>query len=149
MISKLRREVGSGFEYYSEVVIPIESNNFKFNINICYEELLTNPREKDIWDLFIRIVDEEGIEIDLPLSPNNNIRDQKYIASSRIATLFVNSFGTYSLWVNLNKQFNNSATNVAILGTCFSRNAFNSSDYFNPQYKKNYINVYIHNFIHL
>ncbi|PGD05772.1 DUF6270 domain-containing protein [Bacillus toyonensis] len=142
LISKLRREVGSSFEYYSEVVIPIESNNLKFNINISYEELLTNPREKDIWDLFIRIVDEKGIEIDLPLSPKNNIRDQKYIASSRIATLFVNSLGTYSLWINLNKQFNNSATNVAILGTCFSRNAFNSSDYFNPQYKKLYKCIY-------
>ncbi|MFD3445598.1 DUF6270 domain-containing protein [Microbacteriaceae bacterium 4G12] len=135
LVSKQRREAGTGFEYYTIFEKLIVVNEKGFDINVSFDELIQHSKEKDILNLYIRCKNSMGQQIDLPLLARNK---DKIMASNRKASLFVNGFGNYSIWINVNRQFNDNVTNIAVLGTCYSRNAFNTTDYFNPSYKKLY-----------
>ncbi|MEJ3737460.1 DUF6270 domain-containing protein [Bacillus tropicus] len=133
IVSKLRRELGESFEYYTVFEKRIEVNEKKFEVNVSFDNLIQSAKEKDILDLCIRCENSTGQPIEFPLFANN----KEKIGTSK-AALFVNGSGNYSIWINVNRQANEKVTNVAVLGTCYSRNAFNTIDYFNPKYKKLY-----------
>ncbi|MEK5502717.1 DUF6270 domain-containing protein [Bacillus sp. FSL M8-0168] len=133
IVSKQRREVGTAFEHYTVFEKRIGMSGNLFDVTVSFEDLIQFAKEKDILDLFIRCENTAGEKIDLPLFAKNKDK----IVSSK-AALFTNGFGNYSIWVNVNRQFNENVTNIAVLGTCYSRNAFNTMDYFNPGYKKLY-----------
>ncbi|MED0987047.1 DUF6270 domain-containing protein [Bacillus paramycoides] len=133
IVSKLRREVGTSFEYYTVFEKSIEVNEKSFDINVSIDDLIQSSKEKDILDLCIRCENALGHQIDLPLFSKN----KEKIGTSK-AALFVNGSGNYSIWINVDRQPNEKVTNIAVLGTCYSRNAFNTIDYFSPKYKKLY-----------
>lgn len=71
--------------------------------------------------------------------PKNYLR----ISNDFIGKLYKNGRGSISIYVKQNvTNPDESGAKIAVLGTCFSRNAFNSSDYFNPDYKKYFNCVY-------
>ncbi|WP_342490933.1 DUF6270 domain-containing protein [Bacillus sp. FSL R5-0422] len=136
LVSKLRGEVADSFEYFNENEKAISTtDNLTFDIKVSIAELISNFKDRDIWDLFIRYRQDNELFYDIPLSSNNN---QKLSSSNKRVTLFVNGSQSYSIWVNVDRAPGDNLTNVAVLGTCYSRNAFNTSDYFNPYYKKLY-----------
>lgn len=51
---------------------------------------------------------------------------------------YVNGQGHFSFYFIDSNKHQHDAVKVAVLGSCFSRNPFNSTSYFNPSYKKNY-----------
>ncbi|MDA1476333.1 DUF6270 domain-containing protein [Bacillus changyiensis] len=136
LVSKLRREAGTTFEYYTVMEKEIINHHDQFNIDVAFHELLKDPRDKDIWDLFVRCENKKtGFYFDMPLKAQNK---NKFISQDGKAALFVNGFGHYSIWVNIDRNYSNNVTKIAVLGTCYSRNAFNTREYFNPTYKKLY-----------
>lgn len=136
LISKKRRQIGTFFEYTQEREVKIDINGDEFFINTEFDKLYRDIEYTDIWDLYVREYDGED-EI-YPLYANNEDKNKKYISKEKEATLFVNNGDKYSIWGNFAKRNDNGAISIAVLGTCFSRNPFNSSDYFNPTYKKIY-----------
>lgn len=133
IVSKIRREIGASFEHYTVFEKTIEVNEKSFDVNVSFDDLIQSSKEKDILDLCIRCEDSVGRQIDFPLSGKNKDK-----IATRKSALFVNSSGNYSIWMNVDRQANEKVTNIAVLGTCYSRNAFNTTDYFNPKYKKLY-----------
>lgn len=136
LVSKLRGKVADNFEYFNEFENEISTDdNLTFDIKVSLAELIPNFKDKDIWDLFIRCRQDGEFCYDIPLSSNSK---QKIMSTNKKVTLFVNGSHSYSVWVNVDRGPRDNLTNIAILGTCYSRNAFNTSDFFNPYYKKLY-----------
>ncbi len=133
ILSKLRRELGNSFYYHTVFEKPIEVKNQTFEADILFDDLIKIANEKDILDLCIQCEDTNGYKVDLFLSAENKDK----IGNTK-AAVFVNGSGNYSIWINVDRSPEERVTNIAVLGTCYSRNPFNSTDYFNPKYKKLY-----------
>ncbi|KYG37107.1 DUF6270 domain-containing protein [Bacillus gaemokensis] len=150
LVIKRRERVGNGYEYYAETLYKLENKNEKFTVQINKKDILNKHilRDKEVWDFFVRVKTDKNNESDLQLDVSKQLKNEfsyfdiKSIDKSMKAKLFINGLSKLSLYVAEGKNTNKDAIKVAVLGTCFSRNAFNSSPYFNPNYKKIYNCVY-------
>lgn len=147
LVIKRREKTGNGYEYYEEFVYGLEESGplyvARINKNsLSHKHIL---RDKEVWDFFIRLKLDNN-ESDLQLDISKQYKgDFSYFdicctEKNMKGKLFINGSSQLSLYTIDGK--NRCAVKVAVLGTCFSRNAFNSSQYFNPDYKKIYDCVY-------
>lgn len=71
------------------------------------------------------------------ISCNENIETDYFnIADGYKVKFFKNGGNRLSVYMLFDSNKDADTLNIAVLGTCFSRNAFNSSAFFNPDYKK-------------
>lgn len=142
LVIKRRCSVGKDFEYHDEEVYEMELNDKQLTVRLPKQKLLSihHVRPDETWDFFIRLKDANLHQADLHIDiPNEVKRAFPYFELSESAykaKLFVNGASRLSLYVSKALRINNNAAKVAVLGTCFSRNAFNSTQYFNPGYKE-------------
>ena len=75
----------------------------------------------------------------------SNLQKYKYfnLNNELSCKFYKNGRNAISIYIKeIAKNTNDKAIKIAVLGTCFSRNAFNSIDFFNPNYKKYFDCVY-------
>ncbi|MEH7116848.1 DUF6270 domain-containing protein [Neobacillus vireti] len=146
LVFKKRTTIGKQFEYFTEKVIPLPILNNYFKAELSVSEFFKEEviRQGDVWDIFLRVTTMDGKKMDVTAAPSVEIKKVNFeyeVLESNPTVRFkpyVNGQGTYSFFfIDANKR-QKDAVNVAVLGSCFSRNPFNSSNYFNPGYKKNY-----------
>ncbi|MBC1251594.1 DUF6270 domain-containing protein [Listeria welshimeri] len=139
LVIKRRDNKAKLFEYYFEQVFPIKKGLLKSETIISRNEFLTGNinKENGIWDFFIRSTGEPDLPIFIP-----NTVD---LSKNKYHDVFDNPFqarilknGAQNLSINTipAPESNNNPLKIAVMGSCFSRNAFNSSRYFNPDYKR-------------
>ena len=145
VVVKRRSYVGSKFEYYDTVFFEVERADNSYCAWISKSSILHSHvlRIDETWDFFVRVKNEAGhtadLHIDVPQEKKENYnyfpvtgkQDKEFKAK-----LFVNGASRLSLYVADAQKLGKSPIKVAVLGTCFSRNAFNSGPYFNPGYKE-------------
>ncbi|MFJ7683421.1 DUF6270 domain-containing protein [Peribacillus butanolivorans] len=146
LIIKKRYTVGKENIYYTEKVSHLSLLNAHFQAELSVTELLNDEviHHGDVWDMFVRLTTLDGRIIDVMVKPLEDLKKEKFtyeIMSSNPSYKFkpyVNGLGNFSLYfIDSNKPSHN-AVKIAVLGSCFSRNPFNSTNYFNPTYKQNY-----------
>ncbi|RXZ01669.1 DUF6270 domain-containing protein [Fictibacillus sp. S7] len=145
IVLKKRYMFGKEIGYYSEKPHEIPLINGQFQAELPVGELLADEvlRHKDVWDIFVRLTTLSKNTIDIVLRAERKIKDVVFTYEIMNNTLYrgkpyINGKGNISFYlIDSNKQQPDSVK-VAVLGSCFSRNPFNSNSYFNPGYKKNY-----------
>ncbi|RPJ98715.1 hypothetical protein BSBH6_04244 [Bacillus subtilis] len=152
LVIKRRMKLANQFEYYNEIMYPlIKLDHTKYCFVINKNEFLSNQvlKGNTVWDTFLRSFDEDGSYYDEELLVDKQIKNHKfeyfYVSSSgqKInVKFFVNGRSLLSIYISNRNRVNSNATKIAVLGTCFSRNAFNTREYFNPNYKQYYECVY-------
>ncbi|MFV5938105.1 DUF6270 domain-containing protein [Mammaliicoccus sciuri] len=132
-IVKREREANP-FNYKSYVMKEVEVATQ--SVKVSYNELVFDwLKEGDNLDVLVgnSLNTAHFVEI----NDNCNIYS-KYISLSNEfdGKFYINGRKALSIYIKKKtKKVSEHATKVAVLGTCFSRNAFNTSDYFNPEYK--------------
>ncbi|MCD8807850.1 hypothetical protein K1Y25_01100 [Mammaliicoccus sciuri] len=132
-IVKREREANP-FNYKSYVMKEVEVATQ--SVKVSYNELVFDwLKEGDNLDVLVgnSLNTAHFVEI----NDNCNIYS-KYISLSNEfdGKFYINGRKALSIYIKKKtKKVSEHATKVAVLGTCFSRNAFNTSDYFNPVYK--------------
>ncbi|MBO4540335.1 MAG: hypothetical protein J5781_08645, partial [Clostridia bacterium] len=128
-------------------IIELETNGKSFFIPSS--DLFKGKSEKgrEIWDVAIRCEKIGYIFIDA-----DDINDDYCDKDSLIAYKPFNSDGYLSIWTMEGENKNGNKIKVAILGSCYIKEAFHSLDFTNPDYKRFYDNVLVgfhHSFISL
>ncbi|HEM1641554.1 TPA: teichoic acid biosynthesis protein, partial [Listeria monocytogenes] len=101
-------------------------------------EFLSGPinRADATWDFFLRSANMPDLPI---LAPNTidfsssgffNVANNEFMAQ-----LTRNDSNNLACLTAVAPKIKQDITKIAVMGTCFSRNAFNSSPFFNPDYK--------------
>lgn len=139
LVIKRRDSKAKLFEYYIEQVFPIKKGLLKVGTTISRDTFLTGNvnKENGIWDFFIRSTGQP----DLPIF----VLDTVDLTKNKYHDVFKNPFqariiknGAKNLSISTipAPEANNNPLKIAVMGSCFSRNAFNSKPYFNPDYKR-------------
>lgn len=130
-----KRERGANpFNYksYIKTKINIANQSIKVYYNSLKFDWLKNGDNLDIL-IGTSLKDAKFIGV------NNKFElDNEYftITNKFDGKIYKNGRNALSVYIKQKTKMNNiNSTKVAILGTCFSRNAFNTSEYFNPEYK--------------
>ncbi|EBF5182173.1 teichoic acid biosynthesis protein [Listeria monocytogenes] len=139
LVSKRRDNKAKLFEYYFEQVFPIKKGLLKSETIISRNEFLAGNinKENGIWDFFIRSTDQPDLPIFIPdtidLSKNkfHKVANQPFLAR-----IIKNGAKNLSITTNPAPESNANPIKIAVMGSCFSRNAFNSKPFFNPDYKR-------------
>ena len=130
----LRQRQGNMFDYQVLTTLPL----FEGDARLSDETLNIQQylKEGDNLDLLVGKTEEKAAYVSL--AEDVSLTQAKVQLTPHIqGTMYVNGRGALSLYLrSKTKTADDSATRIAVLGTCFSRNALNSSDYFNPQYKR-------------
>lgn len=108
--------------------------NFRFNTAL----LLRNycQTQKEIWDVVLILEDGNYV----PIVAGDIVFD--YVENDGIIEYkFFNSEGFLSIWTKYNDAINAHRKKIAILGSCYIKEAFHSLDFTNPDYKLFYDNV--------
>ncbi|EOQ19531.1 hypothetical protein KOY_01831 [Bacillus cereus VDM021] len=146
IVLKKRYTANGELVYFEEKAQMLNILNSCFEINLNVPELLKDQkiRHKDIWDVFVRLTTFDGRTVDVELSPEKQIEIYKctyeMMRENREWNFkpYVNGNKSFSIYFVESGKLSEDAIEIAVLGSCFSRNAFNSRDYFNPGYKKHY-----------
>ncbi|EIQ6109475.1 teichoic acid biosynthesis protein [Listeria monocytogenes] len=139
LVSKRRDNKAKLFEYYFEQVFPIKKGLLKSETIISRNEFLAGNinKENGIWDFFIRSTDQPDLPIFIPdtidLSKN---KFHKVVNQPFLARIIKNGAKNLSITTNPAPESNANPLKIAVMGSCFSRNAFNSKPFFNPDYKR-------------
>ena len=144
LIIKRKMKVANRYEYYDIALLSNVESYDNISITIDKDNLLSNYtlRENESWDFFVRVRNKEMQHVDLFIDVPSGIKKEfKYFNltdnNHRLKSkLLVDDSSKLSLYIVDKNEVKENSVKVAVLGTCFSRNAFNSSDYFNPDYKK-------------
>jgi hypothetical protein len=147
MYLKRRISINGYYQYFEEILIPseIEGNLFRCTIRL---EMIKNSNinlEGALWDLCISNIDREGNEVSVNLSPNPDGQYKKIIffrIGSDTFKLYVNGVNQYTLCRHDPTVEERNYVKIAVLGSCFSRGAFKSIPYFNPNYSTTFQCVY-------
>lgn len=139
LVSKRRDNKAKLFEYYFEQVFPIKKGLLKSETIISRNEFLAGNinKENGIWDFFIRSTNQPDLPIFIPdtidLSKNkfHKVANQPFLAR-----IIKNGAKNLSITTNPAPESNANPLKIAVMGSCFSRNAFNSKPFFNPDYKR-------------
>ncbi|EJH4942342.1 teichoic acid biosynthesis protein [Listeria monocytogenes] len=139
LVIKRRDYKAALFEYYIEQVYPIKRGLMKTGTTISRQEFLSDNinKENGIWDFFIRSTDQPDLPIFIPdtidLSKNkfHKVANQPFLAR-----IIKNGAKNLSITTNPAPESNANPLKIAVMGSCFSRNAFNSKPFFNPDYKR-------------
>ncbi|WP_436854890.1 DUF6270 domain-containing protein [Staphylococcus caeli] len=135
----LRNRQGNPFDFQQVKIFTPIQNKVIIPKRILYQIWL---KEGDNLELLIgdEFNTAKFIEFD-----KNVIKKYRYFTLNNELSykIYKNGRGTISIYIKeVAKNVSDKAIKIAVLGTCFSRNAFNSSDFFNPNYKKYFDCVY-------
>jgi hypothetical protein len=138
-VVKSRSNILEESEYYDEISFSLElKNNYLegvLNLNLFKSFFKTD----EIYDLFIRLFINDFF-IDIPFKANEDIKTNNTEINSfndLLVTLILDKSMNCSL-STITNNVKHQIVKIGVLGSCFSRTAFNSMDYFNPDYKKFY-----------
>ncbi|MBC6141312.1 teichoic acid biosynthesis protein [Listeria welshimeri] len=138
VVAKRADKKADTFEYNVEQTWPLKKILNKYSAQINKDNFLSGSLNKPDaqWDFFLRSANMP----DLPILVSDNIdfRSSELfdIAKKQFkAQLIKNDSNNLSCRTVSAPKIKQDLTKIAVLGTCFSRNAFNSSPYFNPDYK--------------
>ncbi|GGE54859.1 hypothetical protein GCM10011391_37310 [Pullulanibacillus camelliae] len=142
LVLKKQVKMGSGFEYFNAQLIPCEKRSDDFSFILEKSSLTNLPlRNNETWDLFIRFKNNEMQYIDSLITVTPEFKDDFsnfvfYNENNNYKLRLIQNKKRLSLIIDEYNCLEKDAIKIAVLGTCFSRNAFNSSNYFNPDYKR-------------
>lgn len=92
----------------------------------------------EIWDAYIQINDKF-----YPVFCDESIKTGYFVIDSGFKIcLFSSTEQRLSIYTHESDYAGDKKSNIAVLGTCFSRSVFKSDSYFNPDYKRFYDCVY-------
>lgn len=140
-----------GNELYSKftfcrIELPITVNNDTYVIDVIINELIEKYplRDKLIWDVFCEVEDTASNMTEcFALNVSNNLLPSNFeyykINDTFKGKPFVTKKMTLSFYVKkIVEQSLSGNIKIGVLGSCYSRNAFNSAMYYNPFYKEKY-----------
>ncbi|MHC5279164.1 DUF6270 domain-containing protein [Listeria kieliensis] len=136
-VLKRRDPKFSTFEYLEETIQPITKKFRSYTVKLSKKTLypLRTYQLDEKWDGFIRT--KEGL--DLPIFVSDEIEfDSKFDLVNEgkyRAQLMKNGMRNLTVRFALAPTVKQEPKKLVVMGTCFSRNAFNTSPYFNPDYK--------------
>ncbi|MGM0902870.1 MAG: DUF6270 domain-containing protein [Bacillota bacterium] len=147
IIFKQRNPVGKSDTYIVEASSPLDITGTVFSGAYKINEVL--PEEKinlgNLWDVFIGIKSLSGKVEEYPVVMAESYKKKNYgyyhfntEKTPKSIKPYINGLRGISLFFTDNNKIKKGPVKIAILGTCFSRNPFNSMPYFNPQYKDLY-----------
>ena len=152
LILKKRFKVGNEFTYFDGVHGELDMLSGKFTGQFALSTLLQNKLQtnEENWDIFIEIQTGANKHIDVPIVCDSSLDlafnekvsrgDQRLLIAPA-----VNKVKQVSLAVKKDHStFSSDVIRLAVLGSCFSRNAFESKSYFNPEYKQFYQCAFTH-----
>ncbi|WP_239256439.1 DUF6270 domain-containing protein [Listeria ilorinensis] len=139
LVIKRRDPKGKSFEYQTEKVFPIQKGLTTYTAIINLQQFTASSGYPQVerWDYFVRSTNKP----DFPLYVLNaeiiqKSRKMSVLNNRYTADLVRNGQGNLTAKLNPTAIVQpDKAKKIAVMGTCFSRNAFNSSHYFNPDYK--------------
>ncbi|MEH6958020.1 DUF6270 domain-containing protein [Neobacillus drentensis] len=135
---KKKFKVGNRVEYYEYKQLNFtnlsETNPIKLNISKLFEKYPTN--NKEVFELFLASVDKDKQEEEMKITYQLGKESLFLNENNKIIEVVFGECFSINTSPNMDSI---TPINIGVLGTCFSRNAFNSSEYFNPDYK-NYFN---------
>ncbi|MBC2252090.1 teichoic acid biosynthesis protein [Listeria welshimeri] len=139
LVIKRRDSKAKLFEYYIEQVFPIKKGLIKSGSIISRDKFLIDNVNKDngVWDFFVRSTNNPDLPIFIPT--NIDLSKNKYHSVFKNpfqARIIRNGANNLSISTIPASEQNSNPLKIAVMGSCFSRNAFNSKPYFNPDYKR-------------
>ncbi|HAK0908266.1 TPA: teichoic acid biosynthesis protein [Listeria monocytogenes] len=138
IVAKRADKKANTFEYNIEQVWPLKKGLTKYSAQINKNEFLTGPINKPdtTWDFFLRSASKPDLPISVPNTIDLSASEFFDIAGKEFkAQLTKNEFNNLACLTVVAPKIKEAVTKIAVMGTCFSRNAFNSSPFFNPDYK--------------
>ncbi|EDO0934087.1 teichoic acid biosynthesis protein [Listeria monocytogenes] len=138
IVAKRADKKANTFEYNVEQVWPLKKGLTKYSAQINKNEFLTGPINKPdtTWDFFLRSASKPDLPISVPNTIDLSSSEFFDIAGKEFkAQLTKNEFNNLACLTVVAPKIKEDVTKIAVMGTCFSRNAFNSSPFFNPDYK--------------
>ncbi|EHR7111643.1 teichoic acid biosynthesis protein [Listeria monocytogenes] len=138
IVAKRADKKANTFEYNVEQVWPLKKGLTKYSAQINKNEFLTGPINKPdtTWDFFLRSASKPDLPISVPNTIDLSSSEFFDIADKEFkAQLTKNEFNNLACLTVVAPKIKEDVTKIAVMGTCFSRNAFNSSPFFNPDYK--------------
>ncbi|MCA2501193.1 hypothetical protein JGY91_12865 [Staphylococcus xylosus] len=157
-------------DFKENLIITFNKLKEKLNLYTCVRNRQSNPFDFQIINVFkpnrnIVVIPKNelskywmknGDNIELLIGENLNSAkfiefeiDTKqkynyfYLSNDLSCKFYKNGRNAISIYIKeMVKNVGENAIKIAVLGTCFSRNSFNSMDFFNPNYKKNFNCVY-------
>lgn len=138
IVAKRADKKANTFEYNVEQVWPLKKGLTKYSAQINKNEFLTGPINKPdtTWDFFLRSASKPDLPISVPNTIDLSSSELFDIAGKEFkAQLTKNEFNNLACLTVVAPKIKEDVTKIAVMGTCFSRNAFNSSPFFNPDYK--------------
>lgn len=127
----VRSRQGNIFNYNNYLYFKIEDDS----VCITYDQLNSlSLIEDDNIDLLIG----ESLSNAVYITASKDLEKKDYfqINGNIAGKFYINGRKAISIYIKNSILPNNKVLKVAVLGTCFSRNALNTMDYFNPEYKK-------------
>ncbi|MBC1480267.1 DUF6270 domain-containing protein [Listeria seeligeri] len=139
LVIKRRDDKAKLFEYYIEQVFPIKQGLLKSSTTISRDTFLIGNinKENGIWDFFVRSTGQPDLPIFIPSTVD--LSKNKYhdiFKNPYQARIIKNGAKNLSISTIPGPESNSNPLKIAVMGSCFSRNAFNSKPYFNPDYKR-------------
>ncbi|WP_048627098.1 DUF6270 domain-containing protein [Listeria ivanovii] len=139
LVIKRRDSKAKLFEYYIEQIFPIKKGLLKHGTIISRDTFLTGNvnKENGVWDFFIRSTGNPDLPIFIPTTVD--LSKNKYhdvFKNPFQARVIKNGAKNLSIGTIPAPEQNSDPLKIAVMGSCFSRNAFNSKPYFNPDYKR-------------
>ncbi|WP_144534128.1 DUF6270 domain-containing protein [Bacillus pumilus] len=152
LLLKRRKKLGKDVEYFDELIYPLKRvDGHKWSLDQKKIEMFDTTIIKggEVWDVFIRSNCLNG-SIDRELMTDEKKykyafkyfeTESNFLKKSELK-FFTNGKSNLSLFISDRHVVGKKPIKIAVMGTCFSRNAFSSREYFNPGYKKKYECVY-------
>ncbi|EED2403634.1 teichoic acid biosynthesis protein [Listeria monocytogenes] len=138
IVAKRADKKANTFEYNIEQIWPVKKGLTKYSAQINKNEFLTGPINKPdtTWDFFLRSANKPDLPISVPSTIDLSASEFFDIAGKEFkAQLTKNEFNNLACLTVVAPKIKEDVTKIAIMGTDFSLNAFNSSPFFNPDYK--------------
>lgn len=123
------------FEYMDEIKLPLKLQGNYLNAVIDLKELDSFIKVDNSYDMFICLL-INNFRVDIPLKTTKKI-EANCIFNDLLIKLKLDESMNCSLYA-ITHQAKYRTVKIGVLGSCFSRTAFNSMEYFNPDYKKFY-----------
>ena len=135
LILKNKTRVFEKFEYLAEINFPLKLQENYLNAVIDLKNFEKFIKVDNSYDLFIRLIIND-FSMDIPLKAIQKM-ETSCIFNDLLIKLKLDKSMNCSLYA-ITYQTKHKIIKIGVLGSCFSRTAFNSMEYFNPDYKKFY-----------
>ena len=152
LVVKKRFTYGNEFSYFEgeKSSLRLTPEGFEGVVDLSKIIDSTIQQELQSWDLFLEIKMGQNEKVDVlvsgaPSLPMDSTVRIKPKTQPLIISFSSNHKNQISIDVKKDKStFSDDVIRLAVLGSCFSRNAFESKPYFNPEYKRFYQCTFTH-----